>query len=318
MGQLCTSSKNSLKHANTYDNLDLIQLKDHKTHPPLFGQKSETHLNDLQKLTDIPITKFHSIIMSNKKIKPPSRDQLKTMSQKMKKIATPNKYDSNEYYENIKQQLRDKSLIELCDVSRHLYDICKDDIRVILLAVEIQRHFGCNDISVLHSTIKLLNDIGFQPPSNQSSTKTPKYTLFFSDLSYCDEIKWWLDFEILKRKPMINLSQLCDEFHIATYDDINKYIIDIFDYSCHNVNKSRGNICIKEKGKELLDEIDYLYGEKIHNKNVYMDRYEILIVGYFKIINYFGGNNAINIPNKIYKICQAYYHPPIDPHKNTT
>ena len=156
----CTSSKNK---TDGYDNLnDLSKFVNTKSTKPVFSQESEALLNQIQKLTKIPPTKLFNVVLGDKTIKPTPRDQLILWSKQIPKQLTPNKYETRQYLNEIKDTFYECSLIELCDISRHLNNLIEHDIRVINLGAEIQRHFGCSDIGVLYSTLTLLNKFGFR------------------------------------------------------------------------------------------------------------------------------------------------------------
>ena len=171
----------------------------------------------------------------------------------------------------------------------------------------------------------LLHRFGFRAPKDgQSDTKTPIYMLYFADLSYIHNIKWALDIEIIQRKPNnIDLLDLCKQFdaNIGTYDKRYRWLTRIFDI--HDTKNSRGHICMDRLGISVLDKMDDLYwtdnDDRIMNKQLYMiDRYEIFFYGFLKSIMNAEQYTDETVPSCIFKLCQNYYHPLMDLHRNQT
>ena len=136
-----------------------------------------------------------------------------------------------------------------------------------------------------------------------------------------EEINWMFNVEIQKRRPSMDLLVICKQFEVDGSDTVYKWLNRIFDNK--DTRDSRGQLAMHDIGKLILDKIDDLYFKYHCNNNKgyeYMNRYEILINGYLKWIN----NTLLNdrkveiIPNIIYKQCENYYNPSVDPHINQT
>ena len=154
---VCSSTKNK-----PYDNLDLAHIAKEPTTKALFSLESGLLLDEIHEMTQIPAVKFNKIIFCSKKSKGSTTSELTKWSKNILTERTPQEYKTKAYLQKMQKKLQTKTLIELCDLSRHFINLCHRNIRVINLSEEIQRHFGCDDVSMLHSTIQILHDIGFR------------------------------------------------------------------------------------------------------------------------------------------------------------
>lgn len=154
---VCSSSEN-----RPYDNLDLQNIKQQPTTKALFSYESGALLDDIHKMTAIPAVQFSKIIFTDKIMKKSKKSKLKQMSANIATIQTPKEYQTKQFILQMNDQFANKSLAKLCDVSRHFVNLCVHNIRIINLSEEIQRHFGCEDVRILHSTIQILHHIGFR------------------------------------------------------------------------------------------------------------------------------------------------------------
>eukprot|EP01083_Nonionella_stella_P037482 102174_1 len=290
----CSSTRNQTQNIDAYDNFDLIHLDSVKPEQPMFSKESETLLNELQRLTNITPTRFHSIILGSERVPPTPTRELQRLTKSIKhKIPTPDGFSSSKYMKTMKRKLCNKTLIELCDISRHLHNISQHNICVINLGAEIQRHF-CTQLPLLHSTIHLLHDIGFRSPSKQSKS-TPKWNLCFKDLSYCEDILWLVEFEIHKRKPVTGV------YELGKSDAMGKWLVNMFDGCMF----ARTNLCLNNEGQEILNKIDEMYWSSRSDRvdsSSYVNRNEILVVGYLKYISL-----SSDIPHTVSEQCQLYY-----------
>ena len=116
MGACCTSSH--IK-AGTYCNLEQPDRSRQAV-------REQSPIDELQELVPISPRKLDSIIGGHERIKPSPKCQLIHQSHSLIKSQTPRNFTDNEFLQSIKAQLSKKRMIELCDVSRHFFNICFD------------------------------------------------------------------------------------------------------------------------------------------------------------------------------------------------
>ena len=149
MGACCSSSH---VHAGTYCNIEKMDRSRQ-------AAREQSPLDELQELVPIAPQQLDAIIGGHKRVKPSPKCQLIHQSHSLTKSQTPRNFTDNEFLQAIKLLLSKKRLIELCDVSRHFFNICFEDIRIVNLGAGIQRH---HNAELIHSTISFLHTVGFR------------------------------------------------------------------------------------------------------------------------------------------------------------